>query len=132
MQQMARTWPERFAQQAVAQLPWGHVVTLMSGCKTRPELDFYAQHAVRNGWSRDDPTSAIHHALHLSHAAAINNKESDGPTIGILIAESRDRSMVEYALRGHNQPPAPTPVCPTACASCCPAPKISPVSPTAY
>ncbi|MFE7265507.1 hypothetical protein ACFU9B_26055 [Streptomyces sp. NPDC057592] len=27
-----------------------------------------------------------------------------GPTIGILIAESRDRSMVEYALRGHNQP----------------------------
>jgi predicted nuclease of restriction endonuclease-like (RecB) superfamily len=222
MQQMARTWPERFAQQAVAQLPWGHIVTLMTACKTRPELDFYAQHAVRNGWSRDDLTSAIHHALHLSHAAAINNfdavvperseaakeiikdpyrldftelggrhterdledalvthlvrfltepgvgfafvgrqypvvvgdseyridllfyhcklhcyvvlelktrkahpehfgqlgfyvsvvddlvrdKEVDGPTVGILIAESRDRSMVEYALRGHNQPPA--------------------------
>ncbi|MFB8031547.1 hypothetical protein ACFC5Z_01030 [Streptomyces sp. NPDC056004] len=27
-----------------------------------------------------------------------------GPTIGILIAENRDRSMAEYALRGHNQP----------------------------
>ncbi|MFB7557597.1 PDDEXK nuclease domain-containing protein [Streptomyces brevispora] len=34
----------------------------------------------------------------------VRDKEHDGPTIGILISESRDRSMVEYALRGHNQP----------------------------
>jgi hypothetical protein len=34
----------------------------------------------------------------------VRAKEFDGPTIGILIAESRDRSMVEYALRGYNQP----------------------------
>ncbi|MET9515296.1 PDDEXK nuclease domain-containing protein [Streptomyces sp. NPDC002994] len=73
MQQMARTWPEPIVQQPVGQLPWGHIVTLMGKCKTRPELDFYAHHAVRNGWSRDDLASAVHRALHLSHAAATNN-----------------------------------------------------------
>ncbi|MFI6083944.1 DUF1016 N-terminal domain-containing protein [Streptomyces sp. NPDC051217] len=45
MQQMARTWPEPIGQQAVGQLPWGHIVVLMSKCDTRFELDFYAQHA---------------------------------------------------------------------------------------
>ncbi|MFC5917368.1 PDDEXK nuclease domain-containing protein [Streptomyces pulveraceus] len=139
MVKMARIWPEPIVQQAAGQLPWAHLQVLMDKCKTQPVLDFYIQHAVRNGWSRDDLTSAVHHALHLSHAAAINNfdaviperseaakeiikdpyrldftelggrhterdKECDGPTVGILIAESRDRSMVEYALRGYNQP----------------------------
>ncbi|WP_258045126.1 YhcG family protein [Streptomyces sp. SM11] len=32
------------------------------------------------------------------------DKERDEPTLGILIAESRDRAMVEYALRGYNSP----------------------------
>lgn len=220
MRQMARTWPVRFAQQAVAQLPWGHVALLMSTCKSRFELDFYAQHAVHHGWSRDELGSMIHTRLHLAEGAAANNfdvtlpdksdavkqifkdpyrldftelegrpaerdlenalvahlvpfltelgvgfafvgrqypivvgdseyridllfyhcklhcyvvlelktrkahpehfgqlgfyvsvvddlvrdKAHDGPTIGILIAESRDRAMVEYALRGHSQP----------------------------
>ncbi|MGW7412632.1 PDDEXK nuclease domain-containing protein [Streptomyces sp. NPDC054863] len=34
----------------------------------------------------------------------LRDKEVDGPTLGILIAESRDRSIVEYALRGYSQP----------------------------
>ncbi|MFC9856708.1 MULTISPECIES: PDDEXK nuclease domain-containing protein [unclassified Streptomyces] len=34
----------------------------------------------------------------------VRDKERDEPTIGILIAESRDRAMVEYALRGSNHP----------------------------
>ncbi|MFG2600363.1 YhcG family protein [Streptomyces sp. NPDC048462] len=220
MLKMARLWSEPIVQQPAGQLPWAHLQVLMDKCKTRPELDFYIQHAVSNGWSRDDLTSAIHHSLHLSHAAALNNfdavipersaaakeiikdpyrldftelegthterdlenalvsrlvrfltelgvgfafvgrqypivvgdseyridllfyhcklhcyvvlelktrkahpehfgqlgfyvsvvddlvrdKAHDGPTIGILIAESRDRAMVEYALRGHSQP----------------------------
>ncbi|MFG2407594.1 PDDEXK nuclease domain-containing protein [Streptomyces brevispora] len=34
----------------------------------------------------------------------VRDEEHDGPTIGILVAESRDRSMVEYALRGRSRP----------------------------
>ncbi|MFJ4837943.1 YhcG family protein [Streptomyces sp. NPDC088746] len=73
MQQMARTWPDPIGQQAVGQLPWGHVVTLMSKCKTRFELDFYAQHAVHHGWSRDRLSTHIRSGLHLAQGAAANN-----------------------------------------------------------
>ncbi|MEU0808164.1 PDDEXK nuclease domain-containing protein [Streptomyces sp. NPDC005970] len=34
----------------------------------------------------------------------IRDKERDDPTLGILIAESRDRGVVEYALRSNNAP----------------------------
>ncbi|MFJ2418852.1 PDDEXK nuclease domain-containing protein [Streptomyces brevispora] len=34
----------------------------------------------------------------------VRDEEHDGPAIGILVAESRGRSMVEYALRGRNRP----------------------------
>ncbi|MFB4422976.1 YhcG family protein [Streptomyces sp. QL37] len=73
MRQMARTWPDPIGQQAVGQLPWGHVVTLMSQCRTRFELDFYAQHAVHHGWSRDRLTTHIRSELHLAQGAAANN-----------------------------------------------------------
>ncbi|MFE9728119.1 YhcG family protein [Streptomyces sp. NPDC005794] len=73
MQQMARTWTEQFTQQAAAQLPWGHLQLLMDKCKTRFELDFYAQHAVHHGWSRDRLTTHIRSELHLAHGAAANN-----------------------------------------------------------
>ncbi|MFF3289431.1 YhcG family protein [Streptomyces sp. NPDC003023] len=222
MQKMARLWPEPFVQQTAAQLPWGHIQLLTDKCGTRFELDFYAQHAVHHGWSRDHLGSMIHNKLHLADGAAANNfgvslpgrseatqeilkdpyrldftelsgrplerdlkdalvanlvrfltelgtgfafvgrqypvvvgdtefridllfyhcklhcyvvlelktrrarpehfgqlgfyvsvvddlvrdKEVDGPTLGILIAESRDRSVVEFALRGYNTPMA--------------------------
>lgn len=73
MQQMARTWPGSIVQQAVGQLPWGHVVTLMDKCTTRFELDLYAQHAVHRGWSRDRLTTHIRSELHLARGAAANN-----------------------------------------------------------
>ncbi|MFD6276533.1 YhcG family protein [Streptomyces sp. NPDC060209] len=73
MQQMARTWPGPIGQQAVGQLPWGHVVTLMSRCKTPFERDFYAQHAVHHGWSRDRLATHIRGGLHLAQGAAANN-----------------------------------------------------------
>ncbi|WP_335935377.1 DUF1016 N-terminal domain-containing protein [Streptomyces sp. PTD5-9] len=85
MQQLARKWDGSFAQQAVAQMPWGHVITLMSTCKTRFVLDFHAQHAVYRDPERDDQT------------------------LGILVAESRDETIVEFALQLRNQPLAVSP-----------------------
>lgn len=79
MQQMARTWPDAIGQQAVGQLPWGHVVTLMSRCDTRFELDFYAQHAVQHGWSRGVLGHWIGARLHLTQGAALNNFEATIP-----------------------------------------------------
>ncbi|WLQ41732.1 DUF1016 N-terminal domain-containing protein [Streptomyces laculatispora] len=73
MQQLARIRGEQFAQQAAAQLPWGHLQLLMDKCKTRFERDFYAQHAVHHGWSRDHLGSMVHNDLHLAEGAAANN-----------------------------------------------------------
>ncbi|WP_455352774.1 DUF1016 N-terminal domain-containing protein [Streptomyces sp. SYSU K217416] len=73
MQQLARLWPEPIGQQAAGQLPWGHLQLLMDKCKARFELDFYAQHAVHFGWSRDRLDTEIRGRLHLAEGAAANN-----------------------------------------------------------
>ncbi|MEV7649054.1 DUF1016 N-terminal domain-containing protein [Arthrobacter sp. NPDC089319] len=51
---MAGAWgSEANVPQAVAQLPWGHIRTLLDKTKTGPERDWYAAAAVEHGWSRN-------------------------------------------------------------------------------
>ncbi|WP_263168507.1 YhcG family protein [Streptomyces sp. SCSIO ZS0520] len=73
MQQFARTWPESIGQQIVGQLPWGHIIALMQGCKTRPEQDFYARRASEEGWSRSQLELQIRTRLHERAGGAANN-----------------------------------------------------------
>ncbi|NGO41983.1 PDDEXK nuclease domain-containing protein [Streptomyces ureilyticus] len=79
MHKMARTWPEPIVQQAVGQLPWGHITVLMDKLDTRSELDFYVTEAVRNGWSRDLLSRFIHQSLHLTQGSAATNFEVATP-----------------------------------------------------
>lgn len=51
--------------------------------KTRFELDFYAQHAVHHGWSRDRLSTHIRSGLHLAQGAAANN-------FGVTLPEASD------------------------------------------
>ncbi|MGH4033280.1 PDDEXK nuclease domain-containing protein [Actinomycetota bacterium Odt1-20B] len=97
MQQMARTWPEPIVQQAVAQLPWGHITVLMSKLETRPELDFYATAAVRNGWSRALLDRFIHQKLHLTQGAAANNFAATVPDGSDALKElARDPYRLDF------------------------------------
>lgn len=41
-----------FAKQAVSQLPWGHIVRLIQMVKDEDIREWYAQQAIKNGWSR--------------------------------------------------------------------------------
>ena len=53
MRSFAEAWPDReFVQQAVAQLPWGQNLLLLTKLKTREEREWYAAKAIENGWSR--------------------------------------------------------------------------------
>jgi predicted nuclease of restriction endonuclease-like (RecB) superfamily len=79
MHKLARTWPEPIVQQPAAQLPWGHIMLLLDKLHTRPDLDFYATEAVRNGWSRDLLSRFIHQDLHLSQGSAATNFEVTVP-----------------------------------------------------
>ena len=53
MRAFAAAWPDPIVQQAVAQLPWGHVTVLLDKADTRQHRDWYAGAAVEHGWSRN-------------------------------------------------------------------------------
>ena len=53
MRAFADAWPDPIVQQAVAQLPWGHVTVLLDKLDTRQRRDWYAAAAVDYGWSRN-------------------------------------------------------------------------------
>jgi predicted nuclease of restriction endonuclease-like (RecB) superfamily len=52
MQAFAGAWRRPIGQQAVAQLPWGHLTVLLDRLNDQPSRDWYADQAVANGWSR--------------------------------------------------------------------------------
>jgi predicted nuclease of restriction endonuclease-like (RecB) superfamily len=53
MRAFAEAWPdEDFVQQAVAQLPWGHNVLLLTKLKDPTVRLRYAQETIAGGWSR--------------------------------------------------------------------------------
>jgi len=62
-----------FVQQSAAQLPWFHVVTLLTRLH-EPELrDWYAREAVRQSWPRETLNVQIKNQLHLRQGAAVTN-----------------------------------------------------------
>lgn len=53
MRQFARIYPDlAIAPQAVAQLPWGHISILIQLIKDDSARQWYAEHTLKNGWSR--------------------------------------------------------------------------------
>lgn len=54
MRSFAEQWPEaEFVQQAVAQLPWGHNILIITKCSSVAEARFYIEQTLEQGWSRD-------------------------------------------------------------------------------
>ena len=65
----------RFGQQSADQLPWFHIVTLITKI-TDPELRaWYAQAAIEQAWTRETLTGQIESRLHLRQGAAVTNFE---------------------------------------------------------
>ncbi|MFG2498707.1 YhcG family protein [Streptomyces sp. NPDC048441] len=97
MHKMARSWPEPIVQQPAAQLPWGHVMVLLDKLETRPELDFYANEAVRNGWSRAILERFIQQGLHLTQGSAANNFAATVPDGSDVLKElARDPYRLDF------------------------------------
>jgi predicted nuclease of restriction endonuclease-like (RecB) superfamily len=67
-------------QQPADQLPWFHVVTLLTKVAAHTDREWYAAQVIRHGWSR--PTLDVHikNQLHLRHGAAITNFDRHLPT----------------------------------------------------
>jgi predicted nuclease of restriction endonuclease-like (RecB) superfamily len=64
MTSLASRWPTGIVQCGVAQLPWGHVATLLDNCPDRETSEFYAQRAAAEGWTRAELQTMIATRLH--------------------------------------------------------------------
>jgi len=80
MRAFADAWPdEGFVQQAAAQIPWFHNVTILQKVK-RPDLRrFYIEQTVVNGWSRNVLVVQIESQLHERQGQALSNFEATLP-----------------------------------------------------
>ena len=70
----------RIGQQPAAQLPWFHVVVLLTQVERPEERAWYADRAVSDGWSRQTLTQHIRNRLHLREGAAVTNFAPASPT----------------------------------------------------
>ena len=53
MRTFAETYPdEKFVQQVVAQIPWGHSVRILDYVKDPIQREWYIRQTIENGWSR--------------------------------------------------------------------------------
>ncbi|MFJ5699978.1 YhcG family protein [Arthrobacter sp. NPDC093139] len=53
MRGFAAAWPEPIVQQAVGQLPWGHITVLLDKLESPEDRSWYASAATKYGWSRN-------------------------------------------------------------------------------
>jgi predicted nuclease of restriction endonuclease-like (RecB) superfamily len=74
MQFFAQECPDGLiGQQPAAQLPWFHIVTLITKLSDPALRDWYARAALEQAWPRDTLTVQIKNQLHLRQGTAVTN-----------------------------------------------------------
>lgn len=69
----------QFGQQSAAQLPWFHIVTLLTQLDTDDDRAWYAAQAIQRGWSRTALSLAIKHRDRERLGQAVTNFEARLP-----------------------------------------------------
>ncbi|KAF1062891.1 DUF1016 domain-containing protein [Burkholderia gladioli] len=74
MRALAEAWPDaEFVQRVVAQLPWGHNVSLLDTVKVAEERAWYARQTIEHGWSRPVLVHQIESQLFARQGSALTN-----------------------------------------------------------
>lgn len=74
MRFFAQECPDRLiGQQSADQLPWFHIVTLITKLSDNALRDWYAREALKQAWSRDTLVIQIKNQLHIRQGAAVTN-----------------------------------------------------------
>lgn len=95
----ANTAGPQFGQQPADQLPWFHIVTLLT--KANPaEREWYAVNAVTGGWSRDTLKRNIETRLKDRQGAAVTNFTSLLPPIHSSIAQETLKDPYNFDFLG--------------------------------
>jgi predicted nuclease of restriction endonuclease-like (RecB) superfamily len=69
----------QIGQQAADQLPWFHIVLLLTKVSAPPEREWYAARAIEHAWSRPTLEAQIKSRLYLRQGAALTNFEQRLP-----------------------------------------------------
>jgi len=99
MRQMAAAWPEAaIGQQAVGQLPWGHVTVLLDKLGDQAQRDWYAAAAVQHGWSRNVLLHQIMNRVFERTGAAPSNFSAQFPQADSELAQqlTRDPHVLDF------------------------------------
>lgn len=76
MKVFAQECPDlRIGQQSAAQLPWFHIITVITKLSDPALRDWYAREALEQSWPRDTLVIQIKNRLHLRQGAAVTNFE---------------------------------------------------------
>ena len=70
---------DEILRQAVAELPWGHILLLLNAVKDNEQRMWYAQQALEHGWSRNIMTMHIKSHLFDRQGKAVTNFTSTLP-----------------------------------------------------
>jgi predicted nuclease of restriction endonuclease-like (RecB) superfamily len=74
MRAFAAAWADaEFVQRVVAQLPWGHNVSLLDTVKETGKREWYAKQAIEHGWSRAVLVHQIESDLFARQGSALTN-----------------------------------------------------------
>jgi hypothetical protein len=68
MRACAKSWSNPQQDHSIRRLPWGHVTVLLDKLAGTPWLNWYAQEAADNAWSRTALTENIRRQAHLTTA----------------------------------------------------------------
>ena len=99
MRQFAQACPERrFGQQLADQLPWFHIVTLITQVPDPSVRAWYAERTIGEAWSRDTLTGQIRSQLHLRQGNALTNFAARIPAAqaGLAAAVLKDPSHFDF------------------------------------
>ena len=77
----------QFGQQPAAQLPWFHIVTLLTQLDQPAERAWYAAQTVQHGWSRTTLALHIKNKLQLRQGGAVTNFEARLPEPDSALAQ---------------------------------------------
>lgn len=79
MAKFAATYPdEEFVQQAVAQIPWSHNVTILDKAKTAEQRQWYIRKTLENGWSHSVLIHQIESGVYERQAIAAKVSNFEG------------------------------------------------------
>ncbi|MCE3237061.1 MAG: hypothetical protein K0R24_42 [Gammaproteobacteria bacterium] len=95
---------DEIGQQAVDQLPWGHIVTLMYAILDKKERHFYIHGSIQNGWSRNVLSMQVETNLFKRQGNAVTNFQTKlaAPQSDLASATLKNPYIFDFLSLGKN------------------------------